>query len=686
MANYSTSFSGTENPLSESGNWVNGASYGFNNCEKGLADDSATQIAFGASPGSPTYADSTALLTGTWGANQMVQGTVYAGTTGGISYPEVELRLRSALSGTNCTGYEITFSIGQGAAGYLEVVKWNGALGSFTYLVNNLTGSQYNVVTGDVIQAWMIGSIITVFKNGIFQVAVSDTTYASGNPGIGFDYTASGNHYGFSAFSAADGSNLVGLAQSPNGTTLASSGTTISLAYGSNVTAGNRLVVGLNKNTGSSSRTPAVGDISKSAGTCTLGSWTLDSSLQNQSSTDSTYESVALFSAPVTGAGSCTIQIALGATGFANICLFELYDSASTGIDSSNTGGNVTSGTEITSSFSSTTAGIIIGAVVNDVASGNITFTPQTNYVDAYDSHNANTNLTGGFVYQITNGAKSSQQPGFAAPTTYPFAACAAAYKVAGVGTTLSTTHATLSYAPEPLHPNLSMSTTHGALAYTPRTLLPNLRMSTTHATVAYTGQPLHVNIIMALTHAALSYVGKTVTIVTGVANVIINMICAALVYTGQALHLNISMPMIHASVNYTGQPVHVNSIMAMTHAALIYTAQVLHVNVVFGMVHAALTYTGQTLRVNQLMALTHATLSYVGKTLSPSNLLQLTCAVLSYTGQALHGLGVFIQITCATMAYVGKGLYGFGGNVINKVLYLTNSTRYTHRPKSRGM
>jgi len=203
---YTTNFPLTENPISERGHWVNGKTVGLD-----WNDISTTPgLAIGHEPGNVNYADATALLTGTWGADQTAQATVDVGTTYDSDYPEVELRLRSTLSAHTCSGYEISFKATTSSSAYLIIVRWNGPFGNFTVLTD-LSGSQYRVANGDIVKATIVGKTITGYINGVSMAQVTDTTYANGNPGMGFNfYCSSGtclgtnSGYGFTTFTASD--------------------------------------------------------------------------------------------------------------------------------------------------------------------------------------------------------------------------------------------------------------------------------------------------------------------------------------------------------------------------------------------------------------------------------------------------------------------------------------------------
>ena len=200
---YTTHFGNDENPLSEHGVWINGKDTALD-----WSDVRASSgLAFGTDSGTVKYADSTALLTGSWGPDQSVEARVYSVNQNDLIFEEVELRLRSVLSAHSATGYEINFRCSKTRNAYTQIVRWNGRLGSFTYL-KTATGSQYGVKNGDVVKATVTGNRITAYINGIAVLRASDRTYAAGNPGIGFYLEGSSGvnrDFGFTAFRASDG-------------------------------------------------------------------------------------------------------------------------------------------------------------------------------------------------------------------------------------------------------------------------------------------------------------------------------------------------------------------------------------------------------------------------------------------------------------------------------------------------
>jgi hypothetical protein len=199
---YSTNFSLIENPISEGGNWINGKTAGLD-----WANVSTTQgIAIGLQSGSIKYDDATALLTGAWGPDQTVTATVYTVNQNSDIFEEVELRLRSSLSAHSSTGYEVLFSCRNDAKAYVQIVRWNGPLGSFTHL-NGKGGVGVGISNGDIVKATIIGTVITAYINNVQVLQATDTTYATGSPGMGFyleGATGLNGNYGFTSFTASD--------------------------------------------------------------------------------------------------------------------------------------------------------------------------------------------------------------------------------------------------------------------------------------------------------------------------------------------------------------------------------------------------------------------------------------------------------------------------------------------------
>jgi len=197
---YTTKFPATENPISEKAVWINGQTAGLD-----WANVRTTNgLAVGTESGSAGYDDSTALLSGDWGTNQSAQATVHTVNQGDKIFEEVELRLRSSLSAHSATGYEINFRCSKTGGAYVQIVRWNGPLGKFSYVA---TTQGPGLSDGDVVKATIVGNVITAYINGVQVLQGTDATYAKGNPGIGFFLQGAAGvngDYGFTSFTATD--------------------------------------------------------------------------------------------------------------------------------------------------------------------------------------------------------------------------------------------------------------------------------------------------------------------------------------------------------------------------------------------------------------------------------------------------------------------------------------------------
>ena len=197
---YTTRFPLTEDPLSEGGNWINAGTVGLD-----WANVRTTPgLVFGTESGSVSYDDSTAVLAGNWDPNQMAQAVVHTIRQNKSCSEEVELRLRTTIAAHCITGYEIDFRCTSDGSQYVEIVRWNGPLGDFTY-VNRAVGP--GLRDGDTVKATIVGSTITAYINGKAAVQGTDSTYRSGSPGIGFylqGATGVNGDYGFTTFAAMD--------------------------------------------------------------------------------------------------------------------------------------------------------------------------------------------------------------------------------------------------------------------------------------------------------------------------------------------------------------------------------------------------------------------------------------------------------------------------------------------------
>lgn len=217
---YSTRFERDENPISEGGMWLNGKTDGIDWADvitkDGRAYGAVTRMAVaekrveqatlgagvsGTSLPEGDYDDPTAVLAGDWGRNQHVKARVFSERPTNEYFQEVEIRLRSEIRPNWCSGYEVFWRCLKTEEGYAEIVRWNGKVGDFTSL-NKLIGAEYGVKDGDEVEAHIVGGHISGIVNGREVISATDDVFASGSPGIGFNFFVGNTNvdHGFTYF------------------------------------------------------------------------------------------------------------------------------------------------------------------------------------------------------------------------------------------------------------------------------------------------------------------------------------------------------------------------------------------------------------------------------------------------------------------------------------------------------
>lgn len=169
---YSTNFT-NENPSM----WLHGGTNGGRWANVQFSPN----FAYGSQTGNQNYDDSIAVLTGSWGQNQMAQITAKIAGKLGAQFSEIEVHINTTIGSGSITGYEVNCSV-DASNPYIQIVKWKGAFGSF----QELDGRGVGCKNGDVLKAVRNGSTITAYKNGSAILSVNDSTYLGGSPGIGF--------------------------------------------------------------------------------------------------------------------------------------------------------------------------------------------------------------------------------------------------------------------------------------------------------------------------------------------------------------------------------------------------------------------------------------------------------------------------------------------------------------------
>jgi hypothetical protein len=209
---YTTSFTGTENPISEGGNWINGQQVGIDWKDMRVAGGLAYGTQSGA--GGPPYNDSTAVITGNWAPDQAVEAVVHTVNqqTGSV-YEEVEIRLRTTITSHRLAGYEFNWRANHDGSQYHQIGYWYGPIGTsscalncaFAAVPNSINSSGDGMTAafgnpglfdGDTVGASIVGNHITswVIHNGVKKVlenfndtggAGGGAYFTSGSPGMG---------------------------------------------------------------------------------------------------------------------------------------------------------------------------------------------------------------------------------------------------------------------------------------------------------------------------------------------------------------------------------------------------------------------------------------------------------------------------------------------------------------------
>jgi hypothetical protein len=201
---YTTGFEGSESPVSEGGSWTNrGVDWTQIRKQHGTACGTQT----GTNTGIYKFDDSYAHLSG-FPPDQEAWGEVHIAQANAPCIQELEILLRWSSSAHRTTGYECFARCVNNESSYVQVVRWEGPLGQFTYLADQ-RGTNYGLKNGDILHASIVGNVITVYINGIEKARVTDDTYKTGDPGIG-EFLAcddgrgvgSNSDFGFSSFTA----------------------------------------------------------------------------------------------------------------------------------------------------------------------------------------------------------------------------------------------------------------------------------------------------------------------------------------------------------------------------------------------------------------------------------------------------------------------------------------------------
>lgn len=204
-------------------------------------------------------------------------------------------------------------------------------------------------------------------------------------------------------------------------------------AFGSNVTAGSLLVVIVDKlNVTGSSDPFLLADVSKQAGTATIGTIQMDVDREFLYDGGTNYIAAAVYSALITGSGSLTMRSVLGSNQYGNIALAEyggtwdasrVEDTAED--DDLNSGVNPPSTGDMTSAG----AAVFVGALA-DVATGGENHVEDVAWSLIYEQ-NDTAHMIGSFIDRIV-GSGTTDAASWTAPVNdNPWAAVGVVYKEA---------------------------------------------------------------------------------------------------------------------------------------------------------------------------------------------------------------------------------------------------------------
>lgn len=184
----------TENPMVDSGLWVQGTVFqtGVTGAAK-TAVQTASGNAFGTmiSPGSH-FPDSCAHLANWVGNDQEVTCTIY--NNGAVSGLEAEILLRADITAAHIFTYEVDCVY---SGGHIVLVRWDmtsGSPDSYTVLRSG-PGGEVPFNNGDQVYASIVGTLITCkYKPAggsfstlfTYDTAGDSVRYSTGKPGIGF--------------------------------------------------------------------------------------------------------------------------------------------------------------------------------------------------------------------------------------------------------------------------------------------------------------------------------------------------------------------------------------------------------------------------------------------------------------------------------------------------------------------
>lgn len=180
--------------------------------------------------------------------------------------------------------------------------------------------------------------------------------------------------------------------------------TGVSRAFGSNVSVGSMVLVICSRYTTHGSDPYIAGDTTKSAGTATIGTVSLDKNYEIDDG-DAAHIQVGIWSALVTGAGSLTMQCAGGASDDYITMASDEYTGSFDGsrVEDTDQGGSGSNGqtSAATGTLTSAGAGMFVGGIVIDGGANPTTMTRDGAFALIAEETNGAVHIPGSFIRQI---------------------------------------------------------------------------------------------------------------------------------------------------------------------------------------------------------------------------------------------------------------------------------------------
>jgi len=210
----------------------------------------------------------------------------------------------------------------------------------------------------------------------------------------------------------------------------------ISLAFGSNVTNGNLVIVSVSvyNSSNTTSYPLLVGYISQSAGTATVGTWTLD--VNSTESDGGEYINGGIYSVPVTATGSMTVAVNGVSTYLYYVISISEYsglDVSASRVDTTQTGIATSGNSPVTATFSTSGVTLIKGCLCVDNNGVTNTLTKGSAYTLVY-SNGQSAGMGIGDEEYITSGSQTNTTAGWTQNQNGPWVMTAVSYKAAAAG------------------------------------------------------------------------------------------------------------------------------------------------------------------------------------------------------------------------------------------------------------